>query len=71
MNSKNDKIKGSAKEAVGVVNNDQPLRNREKLDQAARDARDAIIEQVIDKATRATKDIGKKLAPTNFDTSPS
>ena len=70
MDSKNDKIKGSAKEAVGVLNNDQRLRNREKLDQAARDARDAI-EQVIDKATRATKDIGKKLAPTNFDTSPS
>jgi len=68
MDSKNDKIKGSAKEAVGVLNNDQRLRNREKLDQAARDARDAI-EQVIDKATRATKDIGKKLAPANFDTS--
>jgi uncharacterized protein YjbJ (UPF0337 family) len=67
MDSKNDKIKGSAKEAVGVLNNDQ---RRKKLDHAARVARDAI-EQVIDKATRATKDISKKLAPTNFDTSPS
>jgi uncharacterized protein YjbJ (UPF0337 family) len=68
VDSKNDKIKGPLKDEVGALTDDERLRNREKLAQAARDAR--AIEQVIDKATRATKDVGKKLAPTNFDTSP-
>jgi uncharacterized protein YjbJ (UPF0337 family) len=69
VDSKNDKIKGPLKDEVAALTDDERLKNRAKLDQAARDAR--AIEQVIDKATRATKDVGKKLAPTNFDTSPS
>jgi uncharacterized protein YjbJ (UPF0337 family) len=64
MDSKIDKIKGSAKEAVGVIIkderlDDERLKNRRKIDPAAPDARDAI-EQIIDKATRATKEITKK-----------
>ena len=64
MDSKIDKIKGSAKEAVGVLLNDERLdderlKNRRKIDPAAADARD-VIEQIIDKATRASKEISKK-----------
>jgi uncharacterized protein YjbJ (UPF0337 family) len=64
MDSKIDKIKGSAREAVGVLINDerlddQRLKNRRKIDPETADARDAI-EQIIDKATRATKEISKK-----------
>jgi hypothetical protein len=58
MDSKIDKIKEREK-GVAVLTDDERLRNREKIEQAARDARDAI-EQVIDKATRATKEISKK-----------
>ena len=58
VDSKIDKIKEREK-GVAVLTDDERLRNREKIDQAARDARDAI-EQVIDKATRATKEISKK-----------
>ena len=68
LDSKNDKIKGPLKDEVGALTYDERLRNREKLAQAARDAR--AIEQVIDKAARATNHVGKKLAPANFDTSP-
>ena len=64
MDSKIDKIKGSAKEAVVVLVNDERLdherlKNRRKIDPAAADARD-VIEQIIDKATRATKEVCKK-----------
>ena len=59
MDSKINKIKGPAEAGVAVLTDDERLRNREKIDQAARDAKDAI-EQVIDKATRATKVISKK-----------
>jgi hypothetical protein len=58
VESKIDKIKEREK-GVAVLTDDERLRNREKIEQAARDARDAI-EQVIDKATRATKEISKK-----------
>jgi len=58
MDSKIDKIKEREK-GVAVLTDDERLRNREKIEQAARDAREAI-EQVIDKATRATKEISKK-----------
>ena len=54
MDSKIDKIKEREK-GVAVLADDE----RRKIDQAAADARDAI-EQVIDKATRATKEISKK-----------
>jgi len=57
VDSKIDKIKEREK-GVAVLTDDE---RRRKIDQAARDARDAI-EQVIDKATRATRDISKKLA---------
>jgi len=58
VDSKIDKIKEREK-GVAVLTDDERLRNREKIEQAARDAREAI-EQVIDKATRATKEISKK-----------
>jgi hypothetical protein len=58
VDSKIDKIK-ERDQGVAVLTDDERLRNREKTEQAARDARDAI-EQVIDKATRATKEISKK-----------
>jgi 3-oxoacyl-[acyl-carrier-protein] synthase III len=58
MDSKINKIKEREK-GVAVLTDDERLRNREIFEQAARDARDAI-EQVIDKATRATKEISKK-----------
>ena len=59
MVSKIDKIKERVEEGVAVLTVDERLRNRLKIEQAARDARDAIG-QVIDKATRATKEISKK-----------
>jgi uncharacterized protein YjbJ (UPF0337 family) len=59
VDSKINKIKGRSEAGVAVLTDDDRLGNREKIDQAARDAKDAI-EQVIDKATRATKEISKK-----------
>ena len=59
MDSKINKINGRSEAGVAVLTDDDRLGNREKIDQAARDAKDAI-EQVIDKATRATKEISKK-----------
>jgi uncharacterized protein YjbJ (UPF0337 family) len=44
-----DKIKGRAKEAVGVLTDDQHLKNEGKLDQAAGKAKKAVS-RVIDKA---------------------
>jgi hypothetical protein len=61
VDSKIDKIKPRIE--------DERLKNRGKIDQAEGDAKDAAIEQVIDKATRATKDVSKKPAPA-FDTPP-
>jgi 5S rRNA maturation endonuclease (ribonuclease M5) len=59
VDSKINKIKGRSEAGVAVLTDPDRLGNREKIDQAARDAKDAI-EQVIDKATRATKEISKK-----------
>jgi uncharacterized protein YjbJ (UPF0337 family) len=59
VDSKINKIKGRSEAGAAVLTDDDRLGNREKIDQAARDAKDAI-EQVIDKATRATKEISKK-----------
>jgi len=59
VDSKIDKIKRRIEEPVGAPTNDEPLRNRRKIDQAASDAQVAI-EKVIDKATRATMRISKE-----------
>ncbi len=59
MDSKTDKIKGRVEKGVSLLSDDERRRNRRKLDQAAADAKDAI-EQIIDKATRAAKEISKK-----------
>jgi uncharacterized protein YjbJ (UPF0337 family) len=44
-----DKIKGRVKEAVGVLTDDQHLKNEGKLDQATGKVKKAV-ERVIDKA---------------------
>jgi uncharacterized protein YjbJ (UPF0337 family) len=44
-----DKIKGRVEEAVGVLTDDQRLKNKGKLDQSAGKVKKAV-EQVIDKA---------------------
>lgn len=52
MNGTTDKVKGRVEEAVGVLTNDQKLKNRGKVDQAAGNVKDAIGE-TIDKAVSA------------------
>jgi uncharacterized protein YjbJ (UPF0337 family) len=59
VDSKIDNFKRRATGAVAALNDDERLRNRRKTDQAAADASDAIG-QVIDKATRAAKELSKK-----------
>jgi len=59
VDSKIDKIKGRVEKGVADLTNDERIRNRQKIDQAAADAKNAI-EQIIDKATRAKKEISKK-----------
>ena len=60
MDSKIEKVKRHTTEAVALLTDDERLRNRRKNDQqAAADASDAI-EQIIDKATRAAKELSKK-----------
>jgi len=60
VDSKIEKVKRHTTEAVAVLTDDERLRNRRKNDQqAAADASDAI-EQIIDKATRAAKELSKK-----------
>jgi len=59
VDSKTDKIKGRVEKGVSLLSDDERRRNRRKIDQAAADAKDAI-EQIIDKATRAAKEISKK-----------
>ncbi len=60
MASKIEKVKRHTTEAVAVLTDDERLRNRRKNDQqAAADASDAI-EQIIDKATRAAKELSKE-----------
>ena len=44
-----DKIKGRVKEAVGVLTDDQHLKNEGKIDQATGKVKKAV-ERVIDKA---------------------
>jgi uncharacterized protein YjbJ (UPF0337 family) len=52
MNGTTDKVKGRVEEAVGVLTNDNKLKNRGKVDQAAGNVKDAIG-KTIDKAVSA------------------
>jgi uncharacterized protein YjbJ (UPF0337 family) len=54
MSGTSDKIKGRVKEAVGVLMDDQRLKNKEKLDQATGRIKQSV-EHVIDKAKDAVK----------------
>jgi uncharacterized protein YjbJ (UPF0337 family) len=51
MSGTSDTIKGRVKEAVGVVTNDQKLKDEGRVDQAAGKIKKAV-ERVIDKATK-------------------
>jgi len=51
MSGTSDTIKGRVKEAVGVVTNDQKLKDQGRVDQAAGKVKKAV-ERVIDKATK-------------------
>jgi uncharacterized protein YjbJ (UPF0337 family) len=51
MSGTSDTIKGRVKEAVGVVTNDQKLKDEGRVDQAAGKVKKAV-ERVIDKATK-------------------
>ena len=51
MSGTSDTIKGRVKEAVGVVTNDQKLKDEGQVDQAAGKVKKAV-ERVIDKATK-------------------
>jgi uncharacterized protein YjbJ (UPF0337 family) len=52
MSGTSDKVKGRVEEAAGVMTNDQKLKNRGKVDQAAGKVKDAIG-KTIDKAVTA------------------
>ena len=54
MSGTTDKIKGRVKEAVGVLTNDQKLRNEGQLDQAVGKIKQTV-EQVVDKTKKAVK----------------
>jgi uncharacterized protein YjbJ (UPF0337 family) len=51
MSGTTDQIKGRAKEAVGVVTDDQHLKNEGRKDQAVGKVK-KLIERVIDKAKK-------------------
>ena len=59
MNGTTDKVKGRIEEAAGVLTNDQKLKNRGKMDQAAGNVKDAIG-KTIDKAVAAVKSSNKR-----------
>jgi uncharacterized protein YjbJ (UPF0337 family) len=52
MSGTSDKIKGRVKEAVGVLTDDQRLKNQGKLDQAVGDVK-LTLERAVDKAKTA------------------
>ena len=54
MAGKADKIKGSAKEAVGALTDNDKLRREGKVDQAAGKTKQ-VAEKVVDKAKKAIK----------------
>lgn len=59
MSGTSDKIKGRVKEAVGVLTDDQRLKNEGKLDQATGKIKE-VLERGIDKATIVVKRRVKK-----------
>ena len=59
MSGTSDKIKGRVKEAVGVLTDDQRLKNEGKLDQATGKIKE-VVERGIDKATSVVKRRVKK-----------
>jgi len=59
MSGTTDKIKGRVKEAVGVLTDDQKLKNEGKLDQAVGKIKQTV-EQVVDKAKDAVKSGNRK-----------
>lgn len=59
MSGTSDKIKGRVKEAVGVLADDQRLKDEGKLDQTTGKIKETV-ESVIDKAKNAVKDPAKK-----------
>jgi uncharacterized protein YjbJ (UPF0337 family) len=54
MSGTTDKIKGRVKEAVGVLTNDQKLKNEGKLDQSVGKIKQTV-ERVVDNAKSAVK----------------
>jgi uncharacterized protein YjbJ (UPF0337 family) len=54
MSGTTDKIKGRVKEAVGVLTDDQRLKDEGKLDQTTGKLKE-VVEGVIDKAKNAVK----------------
>jgi uncharacterized protein YjbJ (UPF0337 family) len=54
MSGTTDKIKGRVKEAVGVLTDDEKLKNEGKLDQAVGKIKQTV-ETVVDKAKDAVK----------------
>lgn len=54
MSGTTDKIKGRVKEAVGVLTDDQRLKNEGKLDQTVGKIKQTV-EQVVDNAKKAIK----------------
>jgi uncharacterized protein YjbJ (UPF0337 family) len=54
MSGTSDKIKGRVKEAVGVLTDDQSLKDEGKLDQTTGKIKQAM-ENVIDKAKKTVK----------------
>jgi uncharacterized protein YjbJ (UPF0337 family) len=59
MSGTSDKIKGRVKEAVGVLTDDQRLKDQGRLDQTSGKIKQAV-EGVIDKARDAVKSPAKK-----------
>lgn len=54
MSGTTDKIKGRVKEAIGVLTDDQRLKDEGKLDQTTGKLKE-VVEGVIDKAKNAVK----------------
>lgn len=59
MSGTSDKIKGRVKEAVGVLTDDQRLKEEGKLDQTTGKIKDAV-ESIVDEAKNAVTGGSKK-----------
>jgi uncharacterized protein YjbJ (UPF0337 family) len=55
MSGTSDKVKGRVKEAVGVLTDDQRLKDKGRMDQTTGKIKKAV-ERVIDKAKKTVKD---------------